>query len=145
VPLSALGAVKRCPTGALTLVDKADGTEETPASDNSVQVSYNGPLFAKGDLAIEHAPADMPSVKFRAALCCCGASKNKPFCNNSHEDVNFKDFGAVGETGKTLDHTGGPLSVNPVQDGPLVVNGNLILYASSGRAAWTGTKTALCR
>jgi len=53
-------------------------------------VTYNGPLFARGELAIEGAPDDMPAVRFRAALCRCGQSKNKPFCDGSHKAAGFQ-------------------------------------------------------
>lgn len=79
----------RCPTGALS-VEFSDGSQsETAAAQNTVQDSYNGPLFVKGDLDIEGAPADVPGLKFRAALCRCGASENKPFCDGSHKKVGF--------------------------------------------------------
>lgn len=59
--------VLRCPTGALSY-DFADGSRaETASSVNTVQVAYNGPLFVRGDLNIEGAPADAPGLKFRAA------------------------------------------------------------------------------
>ena len=91
--------VLRCPTGALTY-DFANGSRaETADTVNTVQVAYNGPLFVRGDLDIEGAPADAPGLKFRAALCRCGQSSNKPFCDNSHEKANFRDYGAVGKTG----------------------------------------------
>ena len=78
---------ERCPTGALS-AEFADGSHvETPAAENTVQVAYNGPLFVRGDLAIDGAPEDVPGLNFRAALCRCGASKNKPFCDNSHESA----------------------------------------------------------
>jgi CDGSH-type Zn-finger protein len=84
-------------------------------------------------------------VKYRAALCRCGQSKNKPFCDNSHEDAGFKDYGAVGEIGEELEATGGKLHVTPRPDGPLLVKGNVTITTGSGRQAWQGTETAMCR
>jgi CDGSH-type Zn-finger protein/uncharacterized Fe-S cluster protein YjdI len=135
---------ERCPSGALSYTDKA-GTREQPAPENTAQVVNNGPLFLSGELDIEGAPEDMPGIRFRAALCRCGASKNKPFCDNSHVAAGFTDSGAVGKTGPGLEATGGPLKVRPMPDGPLKVEGNLTVRAASGRLAWQGTKTVLCR
>ena len=137
--------VLRCPTGALSY-DYADGSRaEQAAADNTIQVSYNGPLFVRGDLDIAEAPQDVPGLQFRAALCRCGKSKNKPFCDNSHEAADFKDYGAVGDTGSDLDESGGALSIQPIKDGPLMVKGNVTIVSSSGRLSWNGKQVALCR
>jgi CDGSH-type Zn-finger protein/uncharacterized Fe-S cluster protein YjdI len=136
--------VERCPSGALTYRDK-DGTSERAPAENTVTVVYNGPLYVTGDLAIEGAPVDMPGVRFRAALCRCGQSRNKPFCDNSHLQAGFEDFGAVGEKGPGLPATAGVLTIKPLADGPLLVNGNLTIRAGTGRVAWRGTTVALCR
>jgi CDGSH-type Zn-finger protein/uncharacterized Fe-S cluster protein YjdI len=136
--------VERCPSGALTYIDKS-GAPETAAAENTVSVSCSGPLFARGDLRIEGAPEDMPGVRVRAALCRCGASKNKPFCDGSHEVAGFKDYGAVGERGKDTGGRGGRLDIKPLKDGPLMVSGNVTLLAGSGRVAWHGNSVALCR
>ena len=136
--------VERCPSGALTYRDKTGAKEQAPA-DNVVTVVYNGPLYVTGDLAIEGAPADMPGVRFRAALCRCGQSQSKPFCDNSHLGAGFRDFGAVGDKGPGLEARGGVLGVKPLPDGPLLLNGNLTIRAGSGRVAWEGTTAALCR
>ena len=138
------GIVERCPSGALSYVDKS-GAAETAAAENTVSVSCSGPLFARGDLRIEGAPEDMPGVRVRAALCRCGASKNKPFCDGSHEVAGFKDYGAVGERGKDAGRRGGRLDIKPLKDGPLMFSGNLTLLAGSGRVAWHGHSVALCR
>lgn len=136
--------IERCPSGALSYRDPNGGPELVPV-DNTVTVSPRGPLFFTGDLAIEGAPSDMPGVAHRAALCRCGASENKPFCDNSHLNTGFDDSGAVGERGTPLHALGGPLVIKPLADGPLLVEGNLSMRASSGRLAWEGTETALCR
>ena len=137
--------IERCPSGALVYEVKDGQTVERPAPRNTIHPTYNGPLFARGDLAIEGAPADMPGVRFRAALCRCGASKNKPFCDNSHETAGFKDSGAVGERGDGLQAQGGPLAIRPIKNGPLHVKGNLTIVAGSGLERWHGAETWLCR
>ncbi|MFW2439900.1 MAG: CDGSH iron-sulfur domain-containing protein [Arenicellales bacterium] len=134
----------RCPSGALTYSDKS-GKSEQADEENTVNVIYNGPLYLSGELAIEGAADDMTGVAFRAALCRCGQSKNKPFCDNSHHEAGFKDFGAVGETGPGLEAGGGTLKVKPLPDGPLLLSGNLSMVSGSGRLAWQGDSVALCR
>jgi CDGSH-type Zn-finger protein/uncharacterized Fe-S cluster protein YjdI len=136
--------VERCPSGALAHRTKNDQRTETATLTNTLSVSYQGPYFIKGDLSIEQSPDDMPGIQFRAALCRCGLSKNKPFCDNSHEEQ-FKDYGAVGETSEPLKETGGKLNINPLKDGPLLLSGNITIKASSGRSAWQGNNAALCR
>ena len=137
--------VERCPSGALYYEVKDDSGLEQAAAENTLIVVYNGPYYLRGDLNIEGVTDDMPGVKYRAALCRCGLSKNKPFCDNSHEAGKFQDYGAVGEQGEGLTETGGELSVNLMPDGPLIISGNLTIFAGSGRKAWQGGNVALCR
>lgn len=137
--------VIRCPTGALSF-ELAEGSAPEEANpENRVNVAYNGPLFVRGQLNIEAAPVNAPGLKFRTALCRCGQSKNKPFCDNSHNDAGFRDYGAVGETGEPNAETGGPLAIKAVKDGPLLLKGNVTISAASGRSSWTGKQVALCR
>jgi CDGSH-type Zn-finger protein/uncharacterized Fe-S cluster protein YjdI len=138
--------VERCPTGALSYERKDGGAVEAAAAENVVAVVSRGPLYLRGDLEIDGASEDMPGVRRRAALCRCGASKNKPFCDNNHEGSGFSDYGAVGtraEEGKA--QAPGVLKVNRASDGPLLLSGPFRLVASSGRTAFAGTKAALCR
>ncbi len=136
--------IQRCPTGALSF-EFSDGSQvEQATQENTIQVAYNGPLFVRGDLQIDGAP-DVPGLQFRAALCRCGKSKNKPFCDNSHLDTGFSDYGAVGRASDGGAETGGTLQVKPVPDGPLLINGNVTVVSSSGRQSWRGDKAALCR
>lgn len=135
---------ERCPSGALSYTDK-DGSTETAPSENRGTVVYNGPFYLTGDLDLEGAPEDMPGIKHRIALCRCGASKNKPFCDNSHVEAGFQDYGAVGERGQGLENEGGRLGIKPIPNGPVLVEGNLGIRAASGRLAWKGEKAALCR
>ena len=137
--------VLRCPTGALSVAYQDGSGEETADAENTVHVAYNGPLFVRGDLDIEGAGDDIPGLKFRAALCRCGHSKNKPYCDNSHDAAGFRDYGAVGEKGDSDAAPGGPLKITPANDGPLLLAGNVRILNGSGQNAWRGNKVALCR
>jgi len=137
--------VKRCPTGALTVRQKDGTTDIEPAGANQVTVSNRGPLYVTGDLKIAAAEDDMLGTTRRAALCRCGQSKNKPFCDNAHESADFNDRGAVGQSGEELPAEAGPLEINPAPNGPLLLSGPLTILSSAGRPAWSGTSTALCR
>jgi CDGSH-type Zn-finger protein/uncharacterized Fe-S cluster protein YjdI len=136
---------ERCPSGALSYKNKTGGANETAAEENTVAVLYDGPLYLRGELSIDGKADDMHGVDYRAALCRCGRSNNKPFCDNSHRKCGFHDAGAIGEKGPGVDAAGGTLDVKPIKDGPLVVTGNLTLIAGSGRRAWHGDNIALCR
>ncbi|MCC7344046.1 MAG: CDGSH iron-sulfur domain-containing protein, partial [Deltaproteobacteria bacterium] len=82
----------------------------------------------------------------RATLCRCGASKNKPFCDRSHVEVGFRATGEPATVeSPALAERGGKLSVKPMPNGPLQVEGNLEICAASGRTVQRTTKTFLCR
>lgn len=137
--------VARCPTGALAVHDAGGLLVEDTPSENTVTVSNDGPLYVHGELEVDGAAEDMHSASRRVALCRCGASKNKPFCDNSHRDAGFQDAGAVGDTGLAKIEAGGPLQIKRIPDGPIEVSGNFSLLAGSGRKAWSGRKAYLCR
>lgn len=135
---------ERCPSGALTYTLKSGQTEQA-ASENTISITYNGPLYVQGDLHIEDAHEDRPGTRFRAALCRCGHSKNKPFCDNSHLKADFEDYGAVGEKGPGLPEAPAKLTITSRKDGPLILSGPMTIKSGSGRIAWQGDNTALCR
>ncbi len=135
--------VARCPTGALKATHK-DGSpaEETP-QENIVTVCSDGPLYVSGDVELEGANGQ--GVRTRIALCRCGQSANKPFCDGAHTKAGFRDSGAVGDKGKKNDEQGGTLNVSLANNGPLLLGGNFAIRAASGRRAFEGKKGALCR
>jgi CDGSH-type Zn-finger protein len=45
----------------------------------------------KGGVPVESADGTVYEVRNRVTLCRCGKSTNKPFCDGTHIDVNFKD------------------------------------------------------
>lgn len=136
---------ERCPTGALSYEVRDGSREEQAVQVNTVTVVSRGPLYFRGQLQIDGAAEDQPGLRYRAALCRCGQSRNKPFCDNSHEKAGFSDYGAVGSKGDQSAASSGPLEVKAAPDGPLIVAGNFTIVAGSGREAWRGAHAALCR
>ncbi len=137
--------VARCPTGALAIVRRDGGAPEVPPAENTVLVANCGPLYAHGDLRVAGADPDMPGVRTRAALCRCGLSSAKPFCDGSHEGAGFRDHGAIGASDAAAEPSGGPLTITPAANGPLLLDGDVVLVSGSGRRAARVSKTALCR
>ncbi len=83
--------VKECPSGALsTEGDNAIiDTKATLTDSTKVTVTKGGPLLVKGVLAIELANGEMDEKTGTTALCRCGASANKPYCDGSHQNIEF--------------------------------------------------------
>jgi len=55
-----------------------------------VQPRTNGPLFVRGKVQIVDAQGDVIREDTRIALCRCGQSANKPFCDGTHQAVGFR-------------------------------------------------------
>jgi CDGSH-type Zn-finger protein len=57
-----------------------------------ITVRPNGPLLVEGEIVLsdlEGKPWDLTG-KPAVALCRCGASDNRPFCDGAHKKVEFK-------------------------------------------------------
>jgi CDGSH-type Zn-finger protein/uncharacterized Fe-S cluster protein YjdI len=139
--------IHRCPTGALTYLRHDGGPAEAVPAENTVTVSADGPLYLRGDLEV--ALPDGTTVRAtRAALCRCGASKNKPFCDDSHYDAGFHDPGALGANKLGAAPEGAPasgrLEIEPAAGGPLILAGP-VRVAGAESGAYEGVKGALCR
>lgn len=60
-------------------------------SDVKVQVLKDGPFLVTGQIAMLAADGSSIEVKQQpVALCRCGHSANKPFCDGGHKKANFK-------------------------------------------------------
>lgn len=130
-----------CPSGAIRYARKDGGPEEVAPPVNLVQLRENGPLGLRGELVLGN-----EAIGMRATLCRCGASKNKPFCDGSHNEIAFKASGEP-ETrpSQPLAVRNGPLEIRPQPNGPLQVRGNLEICAGTGRTVDRVTSTRLCR
>ncbi|MHB8812866.1 MAG: ferritin-like domain-containing protein [Steroidobacteraceae bacterium] len=130
-----------CPSGAIRYRRKDGKPEEGTPLVNLIAIRENGPYAVRADMQLNGQRG-----VFRATLCRCGASKNKPFCDGSHNEVKFA---ASGEplSGKTdmLAARDGVLAIDPETDGPLRVRGNLEITSGTGRVVARITQARLCR
>lgn len=59
--------------------------------DVTIQTLKNGPLLVKGKVQLADSEGkSIPAAKEQIALCRCGHSANKPFCDGSHKKVGFQ-------------------------------------------------------
>jgi uncharacterized Fe-S cluster protein YjdI len=82
-------AVEHCPTGALHYRRLDGAADEQAPEETTVEPRPNGPLFLRGRLRIVNADGRLIRQDTRVALCRCGASGNKPFCDGSHRRIGF--------------------------------------------------------
>lgn len=130
-----------CPSGAIRYRRKDGKADEAAPLVNLISLRENGPYAVRADMQL-----DGQRGVFRATLCRCGASKNKPFCDGSHNQVKFTASGEPA-SGKTdmLAVRDGVLAIDPEPDGPLRVRGNLEIISGTGRVVARLTQTRLCR
>jgi CDGSH-type Zn-finger protein len=82
--------IRQCPSGALSYsVENANETIEI--SEASIFIAANGPYVVKGKVELIETPQGKGASETSITLCRCGASKNKPFCDGSHWDIEFTD------------------------------------------------------
>lgn len=139
--------IEQCPSGALQYEMKESEREEEPDAENTILVDPDGPLFVRGDIELRNAEGDTVLVDTRIALCRCGLSENKPFCDNSHTDGAFEDEGVLGEgrlPGEIEEEEDGTLVVTFAENGPYLLEGPATVIAADEDRC-EGTKGALCR
>ncbi len=86
-------AVESCPTGALRYERTDGGPQEKPEVPTTVQVRRNGPLFVRGELQVTTTGQQVTRETPRMALCRCGGSGNKPYCDGTHRGNGFEAEG----------------------------------------------------
>lgn len=71
------------PTGNVTALEARDGRLQ-------IRPQSDGPLVVSGNLELCSGTGRTFAKTTRTALCRCGASANKPFCDGTHAKVGFK-------------------------------------------------------
>jgi hypothetical protein len=83
--------VAHCPGGRLTLIDNASGSDLDQPEEQSISfiedpiIGASGPIMLLGGITVITGLGSAYEVRNRQALCRCGKSSNKPFCDGSHD------------------------------------------------------------
>lgn len=130
-----------CPSGAITYESSDVVFSEKPPKVNLVRVRENGPLAIHAELTIKG-----EDPVFRATLCRCGQSKNKPYCDSSHGPADFVATGEVTTSDSTpLEKRDGPLTIALAENGPLLATGPLEVLTGTGKTVNRVMNAAFCR
>ncbi|HEV7265646.1 MAG TPA: CDGSH iron-sulfur domain-containing protein [Falsiroseomonas sp.] len=132
---------QNCPFGAIRYECRDGGPDEAAPPVNLLQLREDGPLAIRADIHLRG-----EAIGYRATLCCCGESRNKPFCDGSHHVAGFRATGEP-ETGHTtpLDLRDGVMSVTPQRNGALAVSGSMEVLSGTGRTILKRGTVMLCR
>ena len=88
--------VKNCPSGALSFKNNSEILNEEkqmaePLTNSSVriEVTNSGPLMVTGNCVIINKDGTETIKEGKFALCRCGQSTRKPFCDGTHKSITF--------------------------------------------------------
>jgi|WetSurMetagenome_2_1015567.scaffolds.fasta_scaffold79893_2 CDGSH-type Zn-finger protein len=92
----AIEGADACPSGRLVAVEKTGEFIESTYKP-SIEIiqdperGVSAGIYVKGSISIESSDGDVYEVRNKVALCRCGKSENKPFCDANHVSSNFSD------------------------------------------------------
>lgn len=139
--------IEHCPTGALQYERKDGGAAEAIPQANTIRIAEDGPLYLRGSIRLIFSDGTVHQDT-RIALCRCGQSQNKPFCDNAHLEAGFRASGGVVDESKIkLNALDGDalFQIEPGKNGPIHAQGNFEIIDSAGHVVFRGTETWLCR
>ena len=85
-----IATIRRCPSGALGYA--IDGVEASPPGRApAIAPLKDGPYAVSGGVELVGVKFGEGASAEHYTLCRCGASRNKPFCDGSHWDAQFRD------------------------------------------------------
>ncbi len=99
-----ISIVDQCPTDALTWKYNRDltptekqetaaapaGEEMVPLPVTEITLIENGPALIKGKFRMKNTSGQIIETAPQIALCRCGSSHNKPFCDGTHHQSGFR-------------------------------------------------------
>ena len=68
-----------------------DEADDDPTVTLRIRLRHNGPLVLQGSVRIVRDDGTVLREAESTALCRCGASREKPFCDGSHRVTLFRD------------------------------------------------------
>ncbi len=92
-----LDQIKDCVSGRLVAIDTQTGEPVLPPRDARISVTQDpaegcsGPIYVEGGIRVVSADGHDYELRDRMALCRCGQSGNKPFCDGTHVKIGWSD------------------------------------------------------
>lgn len=140
--------IEKCPTGALHYeMKKADRTEQ-PETPNRIQLQKDGPVYFFGDVEVLDHEGNTVLEDTRFALCRCGASSNKPACDNSHKDMKWEADARANPEKLPSPQNGssnGRLKIKLMKNGPAILEGSYVMESNDMEPRKSDKGVALCR
>lgn len=139
--------IEKCPTGALQYEMKDEGRTEQPQSRNRIKLNSDGPIYFFGDIEVQDHEENTILKDTRFAFCRCGASANKPACDNSHKEINFK-ADANADRSKIPDieeDKHDRLLIKLMKNGPAILEGSYTMESPEFGEQTSDKGVALCR
>ena len=87
-----INTVSNCPSGALTYKKVSAMQEEQKQNGQfsvKIQVNKGGPYLVKGKVTLIDKDGTETVKEGTIALCRCGGSSNKPYCDGTHKNIEF--------------------------------------------------------
>lgn len=84
-----IAMIERCPSGALTY--QVDGQDVEPLLPAAIGVVDDGPLWVTGGVKVTGSDGIEFETRNRVTLCRCGNSANKPLCDGTRKQIEFRD------------------------------------------------------
>lgn len=140
--------IVKCPSGALHYELKDSDQEEQPPKQNVITIEENGPVYIHGNIVIRDMDDNVVLKDTRVAMCRCGASGNKPLCDNSHKDIGFEadtSFNSDRLRTEPVQGEGGELSIKLFDNAPFSVQGNYELVGKATGREKCSKKMSFCR
>lgn len=77
--------IEKCPSGALTFSLGSKRYKDFGQNEQLVKFVKDGPIEIEGGIEFIDCDGSIPECEEHYTLCRCGKSKNKPFCDGSHD------------------------------------------------------------
>ncbi len=115
---------------------------------NTVMVRPDGPYICGSDIlvVVQDAEGNLIAKEKELALCRCGGSANKPFCDGSHKKNGFQaeqDF--IDERSEDITGQSGELVITVKVNAMLSIKGPVTIFSRNGQSVTTRSECALCR
>lgn len=109
-----------------------------------INVLDDGPIVAEGLEKLTNSKGEGLEVKKKTALCRCGASQNKPYCDGAHKKIGFSSALEKDSSNKPAKQ-GVSNEIGVLKNGPYEVKGGMELTVKDEMGLTEDNPYYLCR